>query len=188
MSQPDMEKELLEMIRQKAVIYGPRILASGKKSHYYIDGKQVTLDARGSYLVGRSIFERIRHLNPAAVGGPTLGADPIVGAVLSEAGRQNVPLRGFIVRKEVKDHGTVKLIEGPVISPGSRVVLVEDVITTGGSVEKAVKAVTDTGSQVVQIIALVDREEGAATKLAPYGYSPLFLKSDLAIKDPSGIF
>ena len=177
------EAELLELIRKKAIIYGQRTLASGKVSHYYIDGKQITLDCRGAYLVGRIILERIRQKNPTSVGGPTLGADPIVGAVLSAAGCEGIPLHGFIVRKSVKDHGTSRLIEGPILNYASRVVLVEDVITTGGSVEKAINAVEDCGAQVIQIVSLVDREQGAIERLLPYNYTPLFLKSDLRIQD-----
>jgi len=183
----DERKELLRQIRQRCVIYGRRVLASGKTSHYYIDGKQVTLDAEGAYLTGRCIFEEMKGSHASAVGGPTLGADPMVGAVLAEAGRQGKTLQGFIVRKEAKDHGTSRRIEGPDLKKGVRVVLLEDVVTTGGSVERAAKAVEETGAQVVQIVALVDREEGAKEKLSRYTYTPLFTKSDLAIKSPSAI-
>ncbi|MBI4430706.1 MAG: orotate phosphoribosyltransferase [Candidatus Omnitrophica bacterium] len=182
MNESSERRELLELLCSKAVIYGPRVLASGKTSYYYIDGKQVTLDARGSYLTGRCIFEVIKSAGVQAIGGPTLGADPIVGAVLAEAGRQGTALQGFIVRKETKDHGTSKLIEGAVLRRGSRVALVEDVITTGGSVLKVVHAIEQAGAKVVQIIALVDREEGALSKLASYHYTPLFTKLDLRIK------
>lgn len=181
------KEELLELIRAKAVIYGKRVLASGKTSHYYIDGKQVTLDSRGSFLTGRCIWDAMRKSKAAAVGGPTLGADPIVGSVLYEAGRDGNKLQGFIVRKEAKDHGTGKLVEGPRLAEGSRVVLVEDVITTGGSVVKAIHAVEALGAKVVQIICLVDREEGAVDTLKPFNYTPLFSKSDLRIKSPSEV-
>ena len=178
------KQELLKLLQTKAVIYGRRTLASGKTSYYYIDGKQVTLDARGAYLIGRCIFELIKSNHADAIGGPTLGADPIVGAVLAEAGRQNISLYGFIVRKEAKDHGTSKLVEGPAFKPGAKAVLVEDVITTGGSVLKAALAVEQAGAKVVQIVTLVDREEGAANILASYSYTPLFSKADLKIKSP----
>ncbi len=181
---PSEKQELLKLLQTKAVIYGRRTLASGKISYYYIDGKQVTLAARGAYLIGRCIFELMKSNRADAIGGPTLGADPIVGAVLAEAGRQNTPLQGFLVRKEAKDHGTSKLVEGPAFKPGAKVVLVEDVITTGGSVLKAVLAVEQAGAKVIQIVSLVDREEGATTILASYNYTPLFSKADLRIKSP----
>ena len=174
--------ELLTALRAKAVIYGKRTLASGSVSHYYIDGKQVSLDGRSAFLIGQLVLELIRPLKPTAFGGPTLGADPITGAVIAEAARQGFPLKGFIVRKDVKGHGTSKLIEGPALGPGDRAVLVEDVITTGGSVKKAVDAVQAAGAKVIQIVALVDRQEGALEALAMYNYTPLFSKSDLQIK------
>lgn len=177
--------ELLNIIQTKAVIYGSKVLASGKTSHYYIDGKQVSLDARGAFLVGRCLFDLMKVNQPDAVGGPTLGADPMVGAILAEAGKQGIVLQGFIVRKEAKDHGTTRLVEGPSLKSGMRVVLVEDVITTGGSVLKAVTAVENMGAKVVQIVCLVDRDEGAKDSFASYNYTPLFNKSQLKIKSPA---
>ena len=160
--------ELFNLIQTKAVIYGHKVLASGKLSHYYIDGKQVTLDARGAFLIGRCLLDLIRSNRPDAVGGPTLGADPIVGALLAEAGRQGILLHGFIVRKEAKDHGTSKLVEGPVFKSGARVALVEDVITTGKSSYEIINIVEQNGARVVAIASVVDRSDGAAIFQQPF--------------------
>ena len=126
--------ELVPLIAEKALRRGTFRLASGREASFYLDAKQVILDARGSMLVGRAILDLLRSRGtvPAAVGGMSIGADPVTSAVVTMAGVEGLPLKGFMVRKEPKDHGTKRYIEGPV-SPGDRVVIVEDVTTTGGS-------------------------------------------------------
>ncbi len=181
MDDPKLKEELLKLILEKAVVRGERTLASGKKSNYYIDGKQVTLDAQGLLLTGKVILSMIHGVNADAIGGPTLGADPIAAAVALLSSHTGHPLKAFIVRKEAKDHGMQREIEGPAIKEGDRVVMVEDVITTGGSVLKAIQKVESLKARVVKVICLVDRNEGAVETLAAYNYSPIFELSDLAL-------
>ncbi|HOE69066.1 MAG TPA: orotate phosphoribosyltransferase [Candidatus Omnitrophota bacterium] len=181
MDEKDLKEELLKLIKEKAVVRGERKLASGKVSNYYIDGKQVTLDPQGLYMVGKMILRIAQAVNADAVGGPTLGADPIAAGVSLLSSHTGKPLKAFIVRKEAKDHGMQKMIEGPVLAAGDKVVMVEDVITTGGSVLKAIKAVEDLGAKVVKVICLVDRNEGAQETLAHYNYAPIFTLKELGL-------
>lgn len=173
-------KELLDLIAKKCLRKGKFTLASGRESSYYINGKICTLDARGAYLAGRLLLALIRDDVPEAIGGLTLGADPIVGAMLALAGLEDLELRGFIVRKEAKDHGTRSLIEGS-LAEGDRVVVVEDVITTGSSSLRAIAAVEEIGCRVVKVLAIVDRKEGAREALAQEGYQleALFTSDEL---------
>ncbi len=181
MDETKLKEELLTFLKEKAVLRGERTLASGKKSNFYIDGKQVTLDPQGILLTGKAILAAIHGTHADAVGGPTLGADPIAAAVALLSGQTGRPLKAFIVRKEAKQHGTQKMIEGPALKAGDRVVMVEDVITTGGSVLKAIQEVEKLKVRVVKVICLVDRNEGAVDLLAPYNYSPLFNLQDLGL-------
>ena len=176
-----LKAELLTLIKAKAVVRGERTLASGKKSDFYIDGKQITLDPHGILLVAKTILSMLHGNKADAIGGPTLGADPIAAAVSLLSSQSGHPLNGFIVRKEAKKHGMQKMIEGPQISSGDRVVMVEDVITTGGSVLNAIQEVEKLGAQVVKVICLVDRGEGASELLARYNYSPIFELKELGI-------
>ena len=176
-----LKEELLEMIKQKALIRGGRTLASGKKSDFYIDGKQVTLDPHGILLAGKVILSMLTGTRVDAVGGPTLGADPIAAAVALLSCHRDQPIKAFIVRKEAKPHGLQKMIEGPLLQEGDRVVMVEDVITTGGSVLKAIQEVEKLKAKVVKVVCLVDRGEGAKEVLAPYNYLPIFELKDLGI-------
>ena len=145
------------------------VLSSGKTSNYYFDGRKVSLNPKGAYLIANIICEMIRHEQVDAVGGLTLGADPIVGALGVAAYEQGIDISLFIVRKEAKKHGTMRLIEGPALQAGQRVVVVDDVITTGGSIIKAVQAVREVGCEVVKAIALVDRQEGGTEALGKMG-------------------
>ena len=160
--------ELMTRLIERSLRTGEFTLASGKKSNYYINGKLTTLDGRGAYLVARVFMAMIADDIPDAVGGLTLGADPIVGAMLSMAGLEDLPLKGFIVRKASKEHGTRSLVEGP-LEKGERVVIIEDVVTTGGSALEAVDAVTDLGCEVKKVMAVVDREEGGGENLGARG-------------------
>ena len=177
-----LKSDLLEALKTKAIVRGERTLASGKKSNYYIDGKQVTLDAHGLLLVGKVILSMLHGSKVEAIGGPTLGADPIAAAVSLLSSQTGHPLKAFIVRKEAKKHGMQKMIEGPALKAGDRVVMVEDVITTGGSVLNAIKEVQALGCQVIKVICLVDRGEGGTELLAPYNYSPIFTLKELGLK------
>lgn len=181
MDEQKLREDLLELLKGKAVIRGERKLASGKLSNYYIDGKQVTLSAQGLFLVAKVILHMIQGTGADAIGGPTLGADPIAAAVSVLSSQSGKPLKAFIVRKETKDHGMQRMIEGPALEPGDKVIMVEDVITTGGSVLKAIREVEKLGAKVVKTVCLVDRNEGATGTLASYNYSPIFTLKDLGV-------
>ena len=154
-------------------------LASGKKASFYLDCRRVTLDSAGANLIAEGILELIADRWPDAVGGMAVGADPITGAVITVAGRQNKSLRGFIVRKEAKQHGKGRDVEGPV-KAGDRVVIVEDVVTTGGSSLLAIEKVEAAGMKVEGVIAIIDRLEGGAAAFAERGYK---LQTLLTIRD-----
>jgi orotate phosphoribosyltransferase len=163
-------ERLIDLLRREALRTGTFRLASGRTSHYYVDGRRVTLSAEGAALVGAGVLDQLDDLpGVSAVGGLTLGADPIVGATLAVAGaRGREDLRGFLVRKEAKGHGTGNLVEGP-LEPGLTVVIVDDVATTGGSSLRAATAVEAMGCRVARVIAVLDRLEGAAAALAAQG-------------------
>lgn len=181
MDEQILKQELLKLIQDKAVIHGERKLTSGKISQYYIDGKQVTLDPQGLFLAAKVILHIAQAAGADAVGGPTLGADPIAAAVSVLSSQSGKPLKAFIVRKEAKAHGMQKMIEGPALAPGDKVIMLEDVITTGGSVLKAIQEVEKLGAKVIKTICLVDRNEGAGEVLASYNYSPLFTLRELGL-------
>ncbi len=164
-------KELLKITG--AVKTGDFTLASGKKSNVYIDCRKITLHPEGSRLIAKIILEKIKNIKVDAIGGLTLGADPITSAVVALS---EIP--GFIVRKKEKEHGTKQKIEGH-ISSGWNVVIVEDVATTGGSTLQAIEAVEEIGAKVVKVVAVVDREEGSKEALKNYDFDPIFKKSEL---------
>ena len=171
---------LLELLREHSVIHGDFTLASGRKSRYYLDSKRTTLLPEGAYLTAREILRILREngVRADAIGGITLGADPIVCPVAALSHAEGPPLRAFIVRKEAKEHGTGRKIEGNLI-PGSRVVVVDDVVTTGESTLKAIAAATEAGFQVVAVVCLVDREEGGTAKLSAWPFFPLFRRAEI---------
>jgi orotate phosphoribosyltransferase len=181
MTPHQIKKRLLKLIKEKALFYQPVKLSSGKESNYYIDAKQVTLRAEGAYLLARLILDLIKDDDVEAIGGPTIGADPVVGAVIYLSYLTKTPLQGFIVRKDPKKHGMQRYIEGPPLKKGSRVVIIDDVITTGESTLRAAQAVEKMGCQVVKIIVLVDRLEGGRELLEQQGFklTPLFTRDDL---------
>jgi len=162
--------ELVPLITAKALRRGAFRLASGREASFYLDAKQVVLDARGSMLVGRAILDLLRAHGPlpAAVGGMSIGADPVTSAVVTMAGVSGFDLRGFMVRKEPKDHGTKRYIEGPV-APGEKVVIVEDVTTTGGSSLLAIDRAIEFGLVVERVVTVIDRLAGATATLAARG-------------------
>ncbi len=162
---------LLEIVREKSYEEREVTLTSGRKSTFYIDGKQTSLDPEGAYLVGKVLYEMLRG-KVDAVGGPTLGADPIVTAVALTSYMEGNPIAAFIIRKEPKGHGKGLWIEGDkALEKGTKVAIVEDVVTTGGSLLKAIKVAEEHGLQVAQVLALVDREEGGKERLAEEGYT-----------------
>jgi orotate phosphoribosyltransferase len=161
-------RQLLQLLREKSFRYSPDKpfkLVSGRESPFYIDCRPTTHNARGLALIGSIIFELIKDLKVDAIGGLTMGADPIAHAVALTSFLQGKPINAFSVRQQPKGHGTGGLLVGD-ITPGGRVVVVEDVITTGGSVLKAVKAAREFGLQVVKVLILVDRQEGGKEAVA----------------------
>lgn len=152
---------LLDLFCQVAYKEGDFVLSSGQRSSYYINGKQVTLHPQGALAMGRLLLSQL-PTDTTAVAGLTLGADPIVSAVSIVSALENRPIPALIVRKESKGHGTMAYIEGPSLPAGAKVVVLEDVVTTGQSAMKAVERLREAGYSVEQVIALVDREQGGA--------------------------
>lgn len=164
----ELKKRLIELLLERSFKFSEEPifkLASGSMSNYYIDCRTTTHSAEGKHLIGTIIFEMIKGLDVQAVGGLTMGADPIACAVSHVAYLNGKNISSFSVRKEPKQHGTQRQIEGDVHS-GDRVVIVEDVITTGGSTIKAIRAARDAGLIVEKVVALVDREESGKQEIA----------------------
>lgn len=180
----DDKARLKAILLEKSYRRGTFKLSSGKESDFYIDGKQTTLSAEGGYLTGRLLFEMIRQSGTKidAVGGMTLGADPIVTAVSVVSFLEKQPIPAFIVRKESKKHGTEAYIEGQQNIPaGATVALVEDVVTTGGTLLKVIDRVEAQGYKVGLVATIIDREEGGTEALAEKGYrlAALFTRTSL---------
>jgi orotate phosphoribosyltransferase len=161
-------------------MFGDFTLASGKKSTFYFDSKRTTLLPEGAWLTAREVLRLVRDkgIRAEAIGGLTLGADPIVCPVAALSHVEGPKLRAFIVRKEAKEHGTGRRIEGN-LPAASRVIIVDDVVTTAGSTLKAIEAAEAEGHSVAAVICLVDREEGGAAKLAAYPFFPLFSRREI---------
>jgi orotate phosphoribosyltransferase len=161
---------LEELLLARSVRRGDFVLASGEHSSYYIDCRLTTMSAEGLTLVGHAGLAAIRDAgwDATAVGGLTLGADPVAYAIAGASFAAGPPIDAFTVRKEVKEHGTRRLIEGN-LAPGARAVVVEDVITSGGSALRAIDAVEREGGQVVGVLALVDREQGGRERIEQRG-------------------
>ena len=152
-----------------ALKYGQFTLSSGKTSSYYFDGRLLSLDPEGAWLIGQALLPLIRQAGSQAVGGPTLAADPIDTAVALASQEDGNGIPAFIVRKETKEHGMGQLIEGPLVA-GSRVAIVDDTCTTGGSLLHAIGAAEALGCSVVKVIVLLDRREGGGDELLRRGY------------------
>lgn len=172
--------ELLQEIKTKAVVHGDFTLSSGKKSSFYVDLRRVTLDGRAAPLVGKVMLDLTDDLGCTAVGGLTLGADPVATAMLHAAAARGQQLDAFVVRKAVKEHGMQRRIEGADVK-GRRVLIVEDTSTTGGSPLTAVEAAREAGAVVVAVATIVER--GAAERIAEAGleYRHAFTLGDLGL-------
>ena len=171
-STPELEsdrQELIRLIQDEAVFHGDFTLASGKKATYYVDMRKLTLDHRAAPAIGRIVLDLIGEFDDiAAVGGLTLGADPIANAVMHESVRAGRPVDAFVVRKEPKDHGRGRQIEGADVV-GKRVIVVEDTSTTGGSPLKAVEVLRAAGAEPVAVVSIVDRKTGAQAAVEAAG-------------------
>ena len=163
-------ERLLELaIERGALKYGDFTLSSGRKSRYYFDGRLLSLDPEGAYLIGKAMLPILKEVGAQGIGGPTLGADPIVAAVAMASHLDGGSVPGFIVRVQAKQHGTEQRVEGP-LAPGSRVAIVDDVCTTGASLFHAIDAAESAGCSVVKVVAILDRRQGGSDELRSRGY------------------
>ncbi|HNY50236.1 MAG TPA: orotate phosphoribosyltransferase [Smithella sp.] len=165
-----MKERLGEIILEKSFKYSedpPFTLASGRQSNYYFNCKPTTLDPEGMNLIGAIIFDLVKDTDITAAGGLTLGADPIANALAVISYQKGKPVKSFIVRKDVKDHGTKSAIEGNV-RPGEKIAIIDDVITTGGSTIAAIEQARKSGLDIEMVITLIDREEGGRENILKY--------------------
>ncbi len=177
---PDLKTRLIALLKKEAFKKGKFILSSGKESNYYLDGRIITLTPEGAYLVASIILKLIENQKIDAIGGPTLGADPIVGAIAALSHIQGIPLKTFIVRKAAKEHGMQRQVEGPALKEKDRVILVDDVATSGKALLEAKEVMDKIGVVIDRAVVIVDRGEGARENLAKAG---LKLESIFMIKD-----
>ncbi len=177
----ELKAELLALLKKEALKKGRFVLSSGKISNYYLDGRIITLTPEGAYLVANIILELIKDKGIDAIGGPTLGADPIVGAVACLSHIKKIAVKTFIVRKTAKEHGMQRQIEGPALKKGNIAILVDDVATTGKSLVEAKEALDNIGVNVLEAIVIVDRGEGAKENLAKAGLKleSIFSRSEI---------
>ncbi|HEY5941204.1 MAG TPA: orotate phosphoribosyltransferase [Gemmatimonadales bacterium] len=178
-------ESLRRLLLERSVRRGSFVLASGQRSSYYIDCRLTTMSAEGMTLIGRMGWEALQQMGwrPTTIGGLTMGADPVAYAIAAASYGSTAPVDAFSVRKEAKDHGTGRLIEGNFKS-GDPVVVVEDVITSGGSALKALAAVEEAGGTVLGVLAVVDREQGGKAVLETNGRRVVTLTtaSDLGLR------
>lgn len=165
----ELKERLLALLQKEALKKGSFVLSSGKASTYYLDGRVITMTPEGAFLVASIILELIKEKDIDAIGGPTLGADPIVGAVAALSYLNKIPIKTFIVRKAAKGHGTGRQIEGPELKKNSKVIIVDDVATTGKALIEAKDALDKIGVIASDAIVIVDRKEGASENLAKVG-------------------
>ena len=172
--------ELLELIKRDAVVHGKVILSSGREADYYVDLRRITLAANAAPLVGEVMLDLTSDWEYDAVGGLTLGADPVAAAMLHAAANRGRKLDAFVVRKEGKAHGLQRRIEGPDVT-GRRVLAVEDTSTTGGSVLTAVEALREAGAEVIGVAVIVERGAAPAIEAAGLAYRAAYQTSDLGL-------
>jgi orotate phosphoribosyltransferase len=175
-----VRESLLQEIKNKALVHGKVILSSGKEADYYVDLRRVTLDSVAAPLVGEVMLDATSHFEYEAVGGLTLGADPVATAMLHAANKRGRKLDAFVVRKSEKQHGLQRRIEGPDVK-GRKVLAVEDTSTTGGSVLTAVAALQEAGAVVVGVAVIVDRGAGPKVKEVNLPYIAAFSLADLGL-------
>ena len=174
---PDRTR-LLEILRKDAFFREKITLSSGKTSDFYIDARRVTLSAEGVYLCAKIILDILKDERVDAIGGPTLGADPLLGAIGVLSFQSGKPINTFIIRKAPKPYGKQQQIEGPLLKPDSRVVLIDDVATTGKSFVESLAVLSKMGIKPARAICIVDRKEGAGQILSQHG-CPLISIFDL---------
>ncbi|MFA5092881.1 MAG: orotate phosphoribosyltransferase [Candidatus Omnitrophota bacterium] len=165
----ELKAELFKLLNQEALKRGKFVLSSGKESNYYLDGRVITLTPQGAYLVANIMLDMIKNESLDAIGGPTLGADPIVGAIAAISYINQHSIKTFIVRKQAKEHGMSRQVEGPELKKGQRVILVDDVATSGKAILEAKQALDKIGVIADKAIVIVDRNQGALENLAKVG-------------------
>lgn len=189
MTAPPLIDRLRALLLARSVRRGDFMLASGRRSSFYVDARRTTMSGEGQYLIGELGVARMaaRGWQPAAVGGLTLGADPVAYAIAAAAYRSGVPIDAFTVRKQAKEHGTAVRVEG-CFTGGRDVVIVEDVVTTGRSALEAIRVVESEGARVLGVVAVVDRDEGgrAALEHAGYEVEALLTAGDLGLGAHAG--
>jgi orotate phosphoribosyltransferase len=183
---PNSRARLLELFKSRAVFFGQFTLASGKESPYYINSKKAIFNSEAVWRLGDVLYEMTRDLNIQAIGGPEVGAIPMACAAAMRYHEEGQSIEGFYVRKQAKSHGTREMVEG-VIRAGDRVAIVDDVLTTGGSVLQAIQEVERIGAKVAAVLCIVDRLEGAREALARYSFFPIFTIRDFGIEPPAGV-
>lgn len=180
----DPRSRLLALFKERAFSFGNFTLASGKTSSYYINSKKAIFNSEAVALLGEVLWEATRDLNVQAAGGLEVGAIPMAVAMAARYHREGRALEGFFVRKQAKAHGSRERIEG-VLPPGARVAVLDDVLTTGGSVMQAITEVELAGAYVAAVVCIVDRLEGAGDLLVPrYNYLPIFTIRDFGLERP----
>ena len=160
--------ELFQLLKTIAFSKGKFILSSGKESNFYLDARLVTLSAPGAYLTARIMLDMIKEDQLDAIGGPTLGADPMVGAIASLSHQNNRPINTFIIRKQPKVHGKQQQVEGPLLKEGGSVVIIDDVATTGKAFVESIEVLQKMNIKIIKAICVIDRGEGAREALAKY--------------------
>ena len=177
-----MKQELLKILKKNAFFKRKITLSSGKTSNYYIDVRKVSLTSQGLYLISHIIWQIIKKDNPTAIGGPTLGADPITAGLCLLVHQKGKNIKGFIVRKNPKQHGRQNLIEGRKLSSRDRAILIDDVATTGSSLINAYLTLRKYKIPVIKTIVVVDRQEGAKEAFSKLKspFVSLFTKGDFA--------
>ncbi len=158
----------MRILKSQAFSRGKFVLSSGKTSDFYLDARRVTLTAAGAYLTARIILDMVSQDKIDAIGGPTLGADPMVGAIASQSYEAGHPMNTFIIRKQPKAHGKGQQVEGPWLKEGSSVVIIDDVATTGKAFVESIVVLQSMNIKIKKAICVVDRQEGAREALAQY--------------------
>ncbi len=178
----EARQRLLTVFKERAVSFGDFTLASGKKSTFYINSKKAIFHSEAVWLLGEVLWEVTKDLNITGAGGLEVGAIPMAATLAQRYHQAGRPLEGFFVRKQAKSHGSQERVEG-VLKAGSRVAVLDDVLTTGGSVLQAIAEIEKAGAEVAAVVCIVDRLEGARAAIGPkYDYRPIFTIADLGIE------
>ena len=176
--------QLLHVFKARAFSFGDFTLASGKKSAYYINSKKAIFNGEVVNLLGDVLWEITKDLNINAAGGLEVGAIPMAAVMAQRYAMHGKPLEGFFVRKQAKEHGAKERVEG-VLNVGMRVAVLDDVLTTGGSVLQAIEEIENVGASIVAVVCIVDRMEGAREALAKYPFMPIFTIRDFGVDPPT---